>query len=258
VEGSDAAAPVTIGRPATHLRQASSQKDSRNGQSEKIGPPRPLFTVGGPRIINPEEFQLADHLGSTAIRLRTLMVGDSAGVLHVTAASGGEGVSTVARELVYAASRMQWCKALLLDGNAGDSDQSHALGGPIPDIVTGYAEHGDIEVTSIESEGTAFHAARWPANVSSNGMAVIPVLSRLLRAAYDLIVVDCPPILAYPHLPPVSAGMHQVLLVVRSETSSARLVQRARQEIDTLRGNIWGAVLTGQRQLVPRALDARI
>ncbi len=261
MDGPDSAAPTVTGRAATHLRsEFSSASESKNtlGHSDKSGPPRPLFTVGGPRLLDANLFQLSEHLGPTAVRLRTLMAGDSAGVLHVTAAVDGDGVSTVSRELAHAASRMQWCKTLLLDANFGDNDQSSALGGPLPDIVSGYAEHGDIEVTSIESNGIGFHAARWPENLSSRSMAIVPVLGRLLRAAYDLIVVDCPSILAHPHLPTVSGGVPQVLLVVKSETSSPRQVQRAKQEIEMLRGNIWGAVLTGQRQIVPTAVERRI
>ena len=108
------------------------------------------------------------------------------------------------------------------------------------------------------NDGIGFHAARWPENLSSRSMAIVPVLGRLLRAAYDLIVVDCPSILAHPHLPTVSGGAPQVLLVVKSETSSPRQVQRAKKEIEMLRGNIWGAVLTGQRQIMPTAMEKRI
>lgn len=225
--------------------------------SGKAAQPRPLVSVGVRLTVSASRFQLAEQISSAAVRLRALMVGNAAAVLHVTAAAGGEGVSTVARELVHAAARMQWCKTLLLDGNPGGNDQSRALRGPLPDMVTGYAERSTIEVMAVESEGYEFHAALWPSNVSAAGMAVVPVLGRLLHAAYDLIVVDCPPIFAHPHLPAISGRASQVLLVVRSEESSVRSVQRAKQEIEALHGSVWGAILTGQRQIVPRTLDRR-
>jgi Mrp family chromosome partitioning ATPase len=207
--------------------------------------------------MNAREFRLTAQVNAVVVRLRSLMTGNAAAVLHVTAAAGGEGVSTVARELVHAAARMQWCKVLLLDGNPGGNDQSRALRAPLPDIVMGYAERSAIQVLAVESDGCEFHAALWPSNVSATGISCVPVLGRLLHAAYDLIVLDCPPILAHPHLPTISDRASQVLLVVRSEESSVESVQRAKQEIEVLHGSVWGAVLTGKRRIVPSMLDRR-
>ena len=221
----------------------------------KAGPTRPLVQVCGRRTMNANDFRLTEQINAAAVRACTLMSGNAAAVLHVTAAARGQGVSTAARELIHAASRMQWCRTLLLDGNPGGNDQSGALGGHLPDIITGYAERGTIEVMAVESDGNEFHAAMWPSNGPTAGMAMVPVLGRLLQAAYDLIVMDCPPIVAYPRLPAISDKTRQVLLVVRSEGASARLVQRAKAEIEALQGTVWGAILTGQRCGLPRVLE---
>lgn len=213
---------------------------------------RPLITVGARRSASASQFQLTEQTSAVAVRSRALMSDDATRVLYVTSACAGEGVSTVARELVHAVSQLQLCKTLLLDAHPGGNDQAKVLGTGLPDIVTGYEARGTLEVTELESAGSSFHAAQWPAFASS---PVIPSLSNLLRAVYDLIVVDCPPILAHPYLPEISGGERQVLLVVRSEVSSVRLVQRARREIEGLRGTVWGAVLAGQRQVLPRAFD---
>ena len=221
----------------------------------KVGQTGPLVHVWERRTVSASTFQVAEQINAAAVRVCTLMSGNAAAVLHVTAAARGQGVSTAARELIHAASRMQWCRTLLLDGNPGGNDQSGALGGHLPDIITGYAERGTIEVMAVESDGNEFHAAMWPSNGPTAGMAMVPVLGRLLQAAYDLIVMDCPPIVAYPRLPAISDKTRQVLLVVRSEGASARLVQRAKAEIEALHGTIWGAILTGQRCGLPRVLE---
>ena len=70
-----------------------------------------------------------------------------------------------------------------------------------------------------------------------------------------MIIVDCPPILKHPYLPDLSGGTRQVLMVVRSEVSSVRKVQRAKQEIAGLNANLWGAIITGQRPSLPAALE---
>ena len=194
---------------------------------------------------------MAEQTSAVALRSRSLMAEDRTRVLHITSALAGEGVSTVARELVHAVSRMPSCKTLLLDANA-NAGQSTALGGALPNIVSGYEARGGLEVIECGSPDGAFHAAAWPLAAAS---PAIPPLSNLLRAVYDLIVVDCPPILSHPHLPDISGGTQQVLLVIRSEVSPVRLVQRAKREIERLRGTVWGAVLAGQRQVLPRGLD---
>ena len=223
---------------------------TRPGPGSRRSPP--LITIGERRAATTSQFHLTEQTSAVAVRSRTLMSDDATRVLHVTSAAAGEGVSTVTRELVHAVSRMQLCKTLLLDAHPGGDDQAKALGGVLPDIIAGYEARGTLEVTEFEFEGSSFQAARWPAGAAS---PVIPALSNLLRSVYDLIVVDCPPILAHPYLPDISGGRPQVLMVVRSEVSSVRLVQRARREIEGLRGTVWGVVLAGQRQVLPRALD---
>ena len=260
MDGSDIPLALAGGRAATGLPQTPlSVGGLEFGRPGPVDTPRsrPLVTVGARRTMNAREFRLTAQVNAVALRLRSLMTGNAAAVLHVTAAAGGEGVSTVARELVHAAARMQWCKVLLLDGNPGGNDQSRALRAPLPDIVMGYAERSAIQVLAVESDGCEFHAALWPSNVSVTGISVVPVLGRLLHAAYDLIVLDCPPILTHPHLPAISDRASQVLLVIRSEESSVESVRRAKQEIEVLHGSVWGAVLTGKRRIVPGMLDRR-
>lgn len=211
-----------------------------------------LIAVGDRRIAAAGQFPASQQVGAIALRSRALMSGDAAHVLYATAAMEGDGVSTVARELVHAVSGMKLSRTLLLDAHPGPNGQSRHLGGALPDIVAGYEARYTLDVVEIESEGNRFHAARWPMHAVS---PVMPNLRKLLHAVYDLIVVDCPPILAHPYLPEVSQGPRQVLLVVRSEVSPVRLVRRAQREIEGLRATVWGVAVTGQRQVVPRFLD---
>ena len=213
---------------------------------------RSLITVWERRTATAGQFPLSDQTAAVALRSRSLMSEDRTRVLYVTSASAGEGVSTVTRELVNAVARMPSCKTLLLDANPSNDRQAIALGGALPNIVSGYEARGGLEVIECGSAEGSFHAAAWP--LATTSPAIQP-LSNLLRAVYDLIVVDCPPILSHPHLPDISGGAQMVLLVIRSEVSSVRLVQRAKREIERLRGTVWGAVLAGQRQVLPRGLD---
>jgi Mrp family chromosome partitioning ATPase len=218
----------------------------------RTGQPFRLVTIGERRIAPDGRFTMEDRTREAAVRSRALMADEATRVLHVTSASGGEGVSTVARELVHAVSRGKSRRTLLLDANPGGNDQASVLGGVLPDIAAGYVARGTVDVVEIASAGIGFHAAALPC--ASDGSA-IPDLGLLLRSIYDLIVVDCPPILKHPSLPDLSGGAARVLMVVRSEVSSVRRVQRAKQEIAGLNAALWGAILTGQRPAVPGLLE---
>ena len=154
--------------------------------------------------------------------------------------------------MAYEVSRLKSCKTLLLDANPAGGGQAASLGGALPDIVEGYLTRDTVNVVEIESAGQGFHAAAWP---STTICPSIPALSNLLRSIYDLIIVDCPPILKHPYLPDLSGGTRQVMLVVRSEVSSVREVQRAKKELAGLNASLWGAILTGQRPAVSRLFD---
>src|SRR5579872_5738185 len=135
---------------------------------------------------------------------REIIEGAGVAIYVTSSASASEGVSIVAQAMIGAAARLPWCKALLLDANPVSASRNTALSGTLPDLVDGFAARGMLEVAAMETEYGTFHAANLSRQISACGILILPMLQRLLGFAYNIIVVDCPPILEQPYLPLIS------------------------------------------------------
>lgn len=231
---------------------------------ERAPPPPPPMVLQ--RVaLDPKAFRLRREVGPL-LRRSWGMAGQAAGavVLHLTAAQHGEGVSTLAREFAAAASAMPLCRALLLDCHRGETDQSSVLGFPLPSLVEGWLDRGRLEVLEVVTAETGFHAACFdlfsfrPAPTAD--MEEVPArrlgaLHEALRASYDVIVVDCPPVLQSGYFVPVAADTPEVLLVIEADRTRIPLAMRAKDEIAAAGGRLAGVVMNRRRQIVPRLLE---
>ncbi len=66
-----------------------------------------------------------------------------------------------------------------------------------------------------------------------------------LEGAYDLVVCDVPPAMAVSDMETCAAHLDALLLVVRSDKASARLVEQATRRLKQTGANLIGAVLNG-------------
>jgi len=66
-----------------------------------------------------------------------------------------------------------------------------------------------------------------------------------LEGAYDLVVCDVPPAMAVSDMETCAAHIDALLLVVRSDKASARLVEQATRRLKQTGANLIGAVLNG-------------
>ncbi len=228
-------------------------------------------------------------------KVRNAMVQGSGTVLHLTSAVPGEGVSTVAREIVCAAAGMPHCRPLLLDFNQNEGGQGAAIGGPLPGVVASFMSRGLIEAAAVSACGNTFHAAEFDAvsydafahrpgptaSVGAAGVGApsggVPLLGTdvpgeghedeartmadlygALCGAYNLIVVDCPPVQDAPYFVPLSQDTPDVVLVVRAEKTRIPVVLRARDEIPALGGRLVGVVMNGRRSYIPKLIGRHL
>jgi Mrp family chromosome partitioning ATPase len=205
-------------------------------------------------------FTMRREIGALIGQLRNPIAQTAGAMLHITSATGGEGVSTVARELAYAAASVPWCKPLLLDRNPGKNDQSEALGIPLPDLIDSYTKRGRMEIASVQVEGVSFHAAKLLADSVSDVTRAGPSnlaadLHDVLRTAYNLIIIDCAPTLEYPFFLPFTRAVPDVIMVIRAESTRNSVAARAKEEIERLGGRLVGVIMNRQRRYVPRFID---
>lgn len=209
-------------------------------------------------------------------KLRNAMVRGVETVLHLTSAVPGEGVSTIAREIVCAASGIPHCRPLLLDFDGGAGGQGTALGGALPGVVGSYMARGLVEVAAVSARGGTFHAAEFDvasfdaftprADAAANGRGprdadgpkTLVQLYRSLCRAYNLVVVDCPPVQDAPYFVPLSHDTPDVILVVRAEKTRIPVVLRAKDEIPALGGRLAGVIMNGRRPYIPGFITRRL
>lgn len=77
-------------------------------------------------------------------------------------------------------------------------------------------------------------------------------LVQAVRSAYDLTVVDMPPVLASSEVAPVSTLLDAVLLAVRAGVTPRRLVKQATEKLGE--GKVRGLVLNGRQTKIPHWL----
>jgi protein-tyrosine kinase len=206
-----------------------------------------------------ETFGLRREIAPLFRRVRNTMADGGSPILHVTAAQPGDGASTTARELAFAASSVQFFRTLLIDCNIGEDDQSSAFGHELPDIVGSCLSRGHAEVAAIVAGGSTFHAARLSPDFDPSGSReaarIIPNLYEMLRSAYELIVVDCPPVLEVPYFIRIAQETPEVLLVMQTGKTRIYSALRAKAEIMQAGGRLAGVVMNRHRLYVPKFIS---
>lgn len=246
-----------------------------------------IVAVQVAKKVNAESFPFRREIGTLLGRIRSGLSREAASIINVTSAVPGEGVSTVARELIHAAATMPWCRPLLIDRNPGVNDQGSWLGLKLPNLLSSYSSYGYLRVAAIEVSGAMFHAAqispdaiidsgpkhalgRLPslddptqglgAALMSPGSGDDPRLAiedlanpgEVMRLAYNLVVIDCPPVLYSPHFLLLAQKAAEVLLVIRAEHTRLSSITEAKEQLALAGCEISGAVMNRWRRRIPR------
>jgi Mrp family chromosome partitioning ATPase len=117
-------------------------------------------------------------------------------------------------------------------------------------------------VAAVAASGAIFHATALRPSFGSGALSdagrSLAELYQGLRRAYDLVIVDCPPILESPYLVRIAQESAQVILVVQAEKTRIPSALRARDEIALAGAQLVGVVLNKHRRYLPRFLDRRL
>jgi len=178
----------------------------------------------------------------------------SAGVraIQVVSCGPGEERSAVARFLAMELAGGQNLRTLLLDLTDSDSDQWQSLGKLAP--AAPWAGGLVIAPTGVEGLSVSVGATR--ADISwlrANG-ETLGTLFATLGTRHDVIVIDAPPApqsLTAIRLAQVVDGS---ILVVRAEHSRLPAVRHLCAQLLGAGGDMFGAIMTGRRFHIPKAL----
>lgn len=178
-------------------------------------------------------------------------------VIAITAATRGEGASTIASSLAKVASQQDWCRVALMDGSrppqkprADDLTEAPVRERQFADDVQLPAPLQDRHALALMPTGSTGGQLRSPDSVRK--------LFATLREAVTLVIIDCPPVMEANETPSLAAAADGVILVVEENQSRIAVVKRARTTLERAGAKIIGVVLNKQEQVIPSFLYDRL
>jgi len=167
----------------------------------------------------------------------------SVGAIGITSSRRGEGVSTVAANLVVAASEMSLGPVLLVDAN---------LQHPNIARMFGLNEAKDAKGFVDALQGQDVHDLVIPTSVQKNGQllnerSAIRGTIEQLRDDFEWIIFDLPPATELSECFALSGQLDSVLMVIQADGPPRESVRRACHELEIAGANVLGAVLNKRK-----------
>jgi Mrp family chromosome partitioning ATPase len=182
-------------------------------------------------------------------------------VVHVVAATAGEGASSIASSIASTAATAGSGKVLLMDGKLPSRSPTIKR---VPTTLEPKTE--ESKKTLLADHGPLAQASRM------NGAGQGPFTGSIcdgarnekvdpdeVRAAYaawrqeyDLVIVDCPPIASGRYIDLVPSAADHVILVVQAERLRPPVLIKVRETIEQQGGKILGVVLKDAKRYIPR------
>ncbi len=184
-------------------------------------------------------------------------------VILVTSAVTGEGASTVARNTALALPRQETEQVLLVDANIRKPAQHKKFGFDrevgLSDVLMGAApltsaiRVDDASEISIMTAGSKIPSPAQLLTVSALQGIVMSMLS-----LYDWVIIDGPPVTAYPDSASIAAACGGAMLVVGAESTRPEVVEEAKRILDATGVDLLGAVLNRRRFHIPGFIYRRL
>lgn len=191
---------------------------------------------------------LADSFHMLRVNLNFLGVDQPIHTLLVTSPGPGDGKSTVA---IYLAQSMAAGakKVVVVDADLRHPKLHTILGLPnasgLTDLFSKEIKIDDL-ITEVDKENVFFMAAgnEPPNPVDLLASKKMEALLTALKLKYDIVIVDCPPLIV-PDASVLAEKVDGVLLVVRADHTSKRSIINAREQMKRARARILGVVANG-------------
>lgn len=167
----------------------------------------------------------------------------------ITSATGGEGKTTLSAHLAARCANAG-TSIVLIDADLRRASLGHLLDVPfesgLADVLNGDSSLEDALVT-VEAGGFHFLSAGTPGVDPSRVLSSprLPALINQLRATYDLVLIDSPPILPVPDALLLGRYADGVVMASRFDASRLPLVERASRQLSAANIPIFGVVVNG-------------
>jgi capsular exopolysaccharide synthesis family protein len=209
---------------------------------------KPSGTMGrGPQLVKSPNTAVAD-----AYRvLRTNLIFSSAEtggrVMLVTSANPAEGKTTTLANLAVALAQ-NGAKVLAVDADLRRPALYQHFGVPktpgLTDLIVGKSAASQaIHATRIEGLQMLPCGYQTPNPAELLGSPMMKQIVDALRAHYEWVLIDAPPLLAMPDAPVLCSLVDGVVLVIAAEAASKPAVLRAVDQVHSVGGKVAGLVL---------------
>jgi Mrp family chromosome partitioning ATPase len=205
---------------------------------------------------------LAPHLLSITAAVNAYVVDKGSLVLAIYGSQTGEGTSTVSRELAIALSRSPTNNILLIDGTTGKSSQANHFGAKYVESLWSTARGAPIRTVRLTlPRGGAIDLAGLlidDAEDAEVDLRLLPQLFNRLRNVFNVIILDCPPVLNAAGYVSAASLADSCLLVVEANRTRVPVVRHAMEELEAAGGKLQGVVLNKRRHYIPSWIYRRL
>jgi capsular exopolysaccharide synthesis family protein len=212
--------------------------------------------------VDPHIISLADTKSPIAEQYRILKMnlqtqGGQAKTFVVTSALRGEGKSVTSLNLAATLARDERLKVVLVDADLRKSSVNKWLGlAESAEGLSNALQHGGV------LNGTLIRLASPALTILPAGPAPDDPASLLesanmrrllatLKQQFDVIIIDAPPVLSVADPGILAAQADGTILVVRSGKTQRRIVMQAQSQLQQMRANLIGCVLTHVEYYMP-------
>jgi capsular exopolysaccharide synthesis family protein len=200
---------------------------------------------------------IAEQYRILRTNLQSLKLKQGSKVIVITSAVNGEGKSVTALNLALTMARQENLRVVLVDADMRKSSiprwlgLAHAQKG----LSTVLSRDGELDgsLVSLQVPRLAVLPAG-PIPDSPAELLESVNMKRLLaalRAQFDLVIIDAPPVLPVADPGIISSQADGVLLVVRAGKTQRRTVLEAKDMLQKMKANVLGCVLTHVEYYLP-------
>ena len=232
------------------LQQAHQQKKTSGKNLETIIPRN---------LLNLQELEIGEEMLSLFKVIKTLLSDVKNPVIQFIGSSGGEGTSTIVRELAKTAADRIGYRVLLVDADQCKRTQSKF-----------YSVESQLSWTEALLESTDVGGAIYQVNDSSlfvspasNVCVPTPELFNSprfdgfwanLKHKFDLVLIDSQPLTISPDALAIAAKVDGVVMVVEAEKTKWLTAKNVREKIEIVGGKVLGVVLNKRRYYIPQSI----
>ena len=202
-------------------------------------------------LTNTTDMGIVENYAKLRMNLLYTLVGKETHAVIITSAVAGEGKSTIAANLAISCA-MGDKKVLLVDGDLRRASQSsifelsdHTKG--MSEVLVGASKWQDMILKKIKGNVDLLPAGHFPPNpaelLGSNEMLA---LLKELEQAYDLVLLDMPPINIVSDPLVLSNSVAGCIFVTRQDYSDHREIRKALIEAEMAGMNVMGFVFYGE------------